>query len=260
MALSARSLFLFDYEVTALNQSLDFKAAFGGPEINATLNLGFYSASSLADEIERAMKDADPANSYTVTVNRNIMGGLENRITISTTGTFLSILFATGTNTNTNVSSLIGFNPVDYTGSTAYTGSQTTGTTLLTDQIGYGYLDDRNQAKVFGAVNVSAAGVKEAVVFNIQKFVDVDFQYEPKSKLAQWQAFFYWAIQQRPFDFTPEITLPDTLFQVTLERTEYESKGLGFRMREMRPNFPNFYQTGPLMFRIIEEAQAFITG
>jgi hypothetical protein len=257
MALSARSLFVYGIEVTTLNQNIDFKAASGGSEFTAVLDLGFYSPSGLADAVATAMNDADAANNYTCAVARNILGGTQNRLSISTTGTYLSLLFATGTNALISAATLMGFNPVDYTGSTTYSGSQTTGTSLVPEQLAYSYLSDMNQAKVFGAVNVAASGLKEAVTFNFQKFIDVQYKYEPKINLVAWKTFFLWAIQQRPFDFTPEISTPAVVYQVTLDRTEYDSKGLGYRMKEMLPNFPNFYETGPLMFRIIEEASQF---
>lgn len=258
MALTAKSLIVFSLEVTTLNRNINFKIAAMGSELTATLNLGFYSPTGLAAEVERALASEDGTNSYTVTVTRNILGGLQNRFTVATSGAFLSLLFLTGTDMNTSAATLIGFNPVDYTGSTGYTGSTTVGTGLLTTQIGYNYLDDYNQTKVFGAVNVSASGLKESVTFNFQKFIDIQFKYEPASRLSEWRTFFLWAIQQRPFDFTPEITEPETFYQVTLEKTDYDSKGLGYRMKEMLPNFPNFYDTGMLMFRITEEASDFI--
>lgn len=260
MALSALSLITYNLQVTTLNQNLDFKAASGGPTLTAVLNLGFYSPAGIAAEVSRAMNAVDSANNYTCTITRNLLGGTQNRVTIATSGTFLSLLFSSGPNTLTSCALLLGFNVIDYTGSTSYSGSSTIGIALIPQQLGYNYLDDLNQVKVFGAVNVAASGLKESVTFNFQKFVNVEYKYEPKSRLLEWQTFFLWAIQQRPFDFTPEITVPDKFFQVTLEKTSYESKGLGYQMKEMLPNFPNFYQTQPLMFRIIEAAQAFVQG
>jgi hypothetical protein len=140
---------------------------------------------------------------------------------------------------------------VDYTGGTSYTGSQTTGTSLIPELLGYNYADPIQQKKVFGAVNVSAAGVKETVVFNLQQFMNVEFKYEPKANLLAWNDLMEWLIQQSPFDFTPEIASPSTYYPVTLETTAEDGKGLAFLMKEMLPNFPNFYMTGPMKFRIV---------
>jgi hypothetical protein len=262
MALSALSLITYGIEITPLNNSLPFRASSLGPILNATLNLGFYSPTSIADEVARAMQAEDSVNVYSCTVNRNILGGTQNRLTISTTGTYLDLLFTAplAPNPAIVVAPIIGYNSQDYTGSTSYVGSQSVGTSLLPDFFGFNYLSDLNQGKVFGAVNVSAAGIKESVVFNLQKFIDIEFKYEPKSKLLAWRSFWNWAIQQRPFDFIPEISDPLTSYQVTLEKTSYEGKGLGFQMKELLPNFPNFYTTGPINMRIVDPLSAFLTG
>lgn len=260
MALSAKSLFTYKIEVTTLNQNLDFKISSGGSELTAVLSLGFYSPTSLAQEIALQLQTQDSTNIYTVTVTRNIMGGTQNRVTIATNGAYLSLLFGTGTHVNTSASALMGFNQTDYTGATTYTGSQTTGTTLLPTYFGYNYLDDFNMAKVFGAVNVAASGLKEAVTFNVQTFIEVEFKYEAKTRLSLWKDFFYWAQAQKPFDFTPEITDPTNFYNCTLEKTDYQDQGLGFKMPEMLPDFPNHYQTGALVFRITPNTSQFTVG
>lgn len=257
MALSSRSLMNYGLQVTTLNRNLDFKISSGGSPLTAVLNLGFYSSTSIAIEIARAMQAVDGTNNYSASVNRNIMGGTQNRISITTTGTYLDLLFNTGPKVDTSIASTIGFLPIDYTGNTTYTGSTTTGNIIMPEFIAYNYLSDLHQAKVFGAVNVSASGLKESVVFAIQKFIDLEFRYEPSSALPTWVSFFTWAIQQRPFDFIPEISNPTVAYQVTLEKSPYDSKGLGFSMKEMLPQFPNLYQTGALNFRIILANQTF---
>lgn len=259
MALSSLSLINYNLQVTTLNRYIDFKAVLGGATLTATLDLGFYSIAGLAQEISTQMNSVDASNNYTVTVDRTLAGGTQNRMSITTTGTYLSLLFGTGPNHSTSAAPLIGFNPLDYTGNTTYTGSASIGTALIPSQIGYNYLNDLNQVKVFGAVNVSASGLKEAVTFNFQKFINVEFKYEPKTRLQEWQTFFLWAIQQRPFDFMPEVSAPSTVYQVTLDKTSYDGKGLGFQMKEMLPQFPNVYTTQDLSLRIIEAETQFIS-
>lgn len=258
MALTAKSLFNYGIQVTALNRNLDFVAVSAGPTLTAVLNLGFYSPGGLADQIALQMQTEDPDNIYTVSVDRTIMGGTQNRITISTNGTFLSLLLGSGPNVATSPAGIMGFNAVDYTGGTTYTGSQSTGTILMPDFIGYNYDDSTNQAKLFGAVNIATSGLKEAVTFNTQFFVNVEFKYEPSTRLPVWKAFFLWAIQQRQFDFTPEISSPTNVFNCTLEMTEYDDQGLGYHMIEQLDEVPNLYKTGALKFRIIPSTSQFI--
>lgn len=253
MALSSQSLFLYGYSVGVTNQNLDFKAASGGPVLTAQLPLGSYSLTSLLTAVATALNTADSAHTYTATADRTLMGGTQNRVTLGTSGSYLSLLFGSGPNVATSCAALIGFNPADYTGATGYTGSQTTGIALIPAYNGYNYSDGTLQSKVFGAVNVSAAGVKEAIVFNTQYFVDVEFKHESKAAATgAWAQLFQWLIDQNPFDFTPQISAPSTVYQVTLEKTAEDSKGLSYKMKEeLAEGFPNYYTTGPLTFRVV---------
>lgn len=251
MALRSTSLFLYNLQVTTLNRSLDFRATSGGPILQATLNLGYYSLTDLMNEIIRALEAADPNHTYTVTANRTISGGTQNRVTISTSGTYLDLLFASGPRAASSVDSLIGFAHTDRTGSTSYTGTSSAGTVLQSTLYGYNYLSTDHMRKVFGALNVSASGQKEAIVFQIQKFIQVQFKYEPTVKFTnEWVPFLTWAIQQRSFDFTPEVNSPSVFYNVTLEKTGADGKGLAYTAKEMLPDFPFLYDIGVLTFRL----------
>lgn len=260
MALSSKSLFVYGLTVTTLNQNIDFKISSGGSTLTAQIALGFYSPQSLAQAIGFALQTQDSTNIYTVSVATNIAGGTQNRITISTNGTYLSLLFASGPNATTSAASLMGFNSTDYTGATTYTGSQSTGISLIPDYIGYNYLDEKNIKEVFGAVNVAASGLKEAVTFNTQTFIQVEYMYEAKANLTAWSNLWTWMIAQKTFDFIPEISNATTVYTVTLETTEANNKGLGYMMKEMLPDFPNFYRTGNLKLRITPNTSQFISS
>jgi hypothetical protein len=250
MALRGKSLFLYGFEVTTLNSSVDFKNASGGPEIRATLRLGFYSLTSLGIEIVRAMQAADPANLYSFSVDRTYNGGIENRITISTSGIFLSLLFGSGSRAASTVAPLIGFSG-DQTGLTAYISTASAGTVLIPDLVFYNYLPTTHWRKVQGTVNITASGQKEAIVFQIQRFLQFQVKYEPEAKvIVEWTPFIDWIIQQRLWEFTPDYaSAPSTYHEVTLERSSDDGKGLGFKFTEMLPNFPFNYDTGVLMLR-----------
>ncbi len=250
MALTQRSLFLYGFEVTPLNRSLDFRASFGGPIKQATLTLGFYSLSGLLTEIERAMQAVDSVNDYTVTADRSVNSGTENRVIISTDGSYLDLLFLTGPRNSSSVDLLIGYAHADQTGATTYTGTSTSGIALVPELVGYSYVPTTMDRRVQGAVTVSSSGEKEAVVFQVQEFLDVEFKYEPESKvITEWAPFMTWAIKQRFFEFTPDVTNYTEFIEVTLEQTDAEGKGLGYRMKEMLPDFPFFYRTGSMKFR-----------
>jgi hypothetical protein len=251
MSLKAQSMFLYGFQVTNLNNAIDFQNVSMGPILLATLNQGFYSLTALSTEIVRALQAADPLNTYTVTVDRTVAGGTQNRVTISSSAFYFSILFGTGPRATSSCASLIGFAAVDQIGFTSYTGTSSAGTPLTTYLNGYNYIPPTMMHKIQGNVNVSANGTKEAVVFQIQQFWQVEFQHEPEAKvIAQWGPMMDWLIQQRLFEFTPEITSPSVFIEGTLETTTEDGKGLGFNFKEMLPNFPFDYQTGTLKFRV----------
>lgn len=251
MALTSKSLFLYEFEINQLNSSLDFRATSGGIILQATLRYGFYSLGRLMIEIRRAMEATDPARIYSVTADRTLVGGTENRITIATNGAYLDLLFGSGPRAVSSVHSLIGFTGTDKTGALTYTGTSTAGTALVPDYIGYNYLGPEMIRNVFGALSITASGEKEAIVWAIQKFIQVEFKYETEARVVtEWMSFLTWAIQQRSFEFTPKISTPNTFYDVTLETTSADGKALGYKLDEMLPEFPFFYKTGMLKMRV----------
>ena len=253
MALKKKSAFLYGLEVTANNRSLDFKAVSGGPQISATLPLGFYSLSDLLTAVAAAMNTADNLHTYTVTVNRTVNSGTENRVTIATNGIFLSLLFASGTRAASTIAPLLGYTSTDKTAALTYTAQASSGIFVLPKEFGYNYIPPEMNRKVFGSLNITASGQKEAIVFQIQKFFQVQFKYEPEAYvISAWTPFMTWAIQQKALEFTPDLSLPSNVINCTLEKTGADSKGLGYAFKEMLPNFPFFYDSGMLTFRVKE--------
>lgn len=250
MALTKGSLFLYGFQVTSLNNYVDFRAASLGPELSAVLRQGYYSLTALMQEIVRAMNAADPNNIYSYSIDRTLNGGTENRVTISTDGAYLDLLFGSGTHSTISCAPLIGFSLTDKTGATSYQSTSTAGTVLQPTLTGYTYVPTTMQKRVIGSVNIAASGEKEVVTFATHQFFNVEFKYEPQAKvISEWQDLVDWMINGRLFEFTPDITDPNTVVDCTLEKTGYDSKGLGFMWREMLPDFPFLYQTGVMTFR-----------
>lgn len=251
MALRNRSLFLYGYEVTEYNRSIDFKTAADGAERQATLRLGFYSLSSLMLEIKRAMDAADGTFLFDVTADRTFNGGLENRVTISTDAPYLELRFGSGTRAGSSAAGLIGFQQSDYKFQTSYTGYKSSGTVFVPPRVGHEYQPPETFVSNYGSVNVSASGVKEAIVFQRMRFLTVRFKYIPEAQAKnEWSKLLGWLISQRLVEFCPDITQPSVVFEGSLESTAEDSKGLGFKLSEMLPSFPGLYDTGLLKFRV----------
>jgi hypothetical protein len=197
------------------------------------------------------MSAIDTSNVYTATVDRTAASGTQNRVSIMTGGSYLSLLFGTGPSTATSIASTLGFANTDRTGALMYTGTMTTGTAVESTLVGYNYLGIEFMQKNFGAVNVSTDGLKESITFPLQYFYQVQFKYEPQTKvIMQWQPLFEWMINQRPFDFTPQIASPTAVYNSWFEGSSEDQNGLSYKFTEMLPNFPFLYDTGLLKFRL----------
>lgn len=253
MALTDKSLFLYGFQVTTSNQYIPFRNVNLGAEIDAVIPVGFYTLSTLATAIVLAMNTADPSNSYTCTVDRTFSSNLQNRVTIATSGAFLSLLFNSGTTSASCIAPLIGFTTAsDQTGSTSYQSSSTSGTALETSWYGFNYQRPEANLQTIGAVSLSASGVKETVYWSVQQFISVEFRYEGQAfVISSWLNLMEWMIKGQPFEFTPEVKTPSTFYSVTLEKSSKDGKGLGFMMKEMIPDFPLLYQTGPIEMRLL---------
>jgi hypothetical protein len=255
MALKAQSAFNFGFEVTTSNQNLPFQYASGAGHLaNAVIAPGWYTLGQLALAIAAAMNAADNTNTYTCTVARTVTGQTpHNRITIATNGAFLSLLFSSGTTAATSVRDLIAFAHTDFTGATNYTNVADAGTYLVPSWVGKNYLPPSITLKNIGTVNIATDGTKEAVTWAINAFIGVKFDYEPQAAaLAFWPAFIKWAIQQRPFEFTPEVTTPTTFYPVTLESTKDDAAGLAWSLMEMVQNdLPFHFTTQDFKMRVI---------
>lgn len=247
MALKSRSLFLYGLQVTTQNRYIDFVA--DASSYKATLSLGFYSLRGLMNEIKRAMDAADLDNVYTVTADRTVNAGTENRITISTNGADLELLFNSGDNAGANAKDLLGFGDFDYTGDTSYVSVSTAGVALIPGNTGNNWIDPSANRKVMAVIHESASGETEALIYSTKQLFQVQFPWIMESDLSEWIALMNWMTVKRPIDFTPEINTPNTFYESILESTALDSSGLGFSLVEM-PKGTGLYDSGLLKFRV----------
>lgn len=252
MALTAKSLFLYGFEINEFNSSIDFRTTFGGTIYQATVDYGYYTFTQLKQKIKLAMEAAQPAYTFAISMDRSISSGESNRVSFNTSAGYLELLFLTGPRNATSIDQILGFNHTDYTGASFYVGSTNAGTILIPELVGYSYLGPEHIRKVFGALNVSADGTKEALVWSVQRFFEVEFKHEPSIKvITEWVDLMTWMIQQKPIEFTPMITTHTVFYEATLESSPADGKGLGYKLIEMLPDFPFDYKTGMLNFRQI---------
>lgn len=109
------------FVIDSSNNKIDFEDSSGGAELTATLIDGEYTPEALATHIGARMTLAGAsteADTYTCTYSSST-----GRWTIATSGSYLSILWDSGTNTANSIGDTIGFDAAtDSTGATTYTG------------------------------------------------------------------------------------------------------------------------------------------
>lgn len=107
-----------NFIINSTNNKIDFKESGGGAELHATLTSATYTPTTLAAEIKSALEAAG-GETYTVSFSTTT-----GKWTITTGGSYLSLLWNTGTNTATCLGPSIGFpSSGDSTGNTTYTGT-----------------------------------------------------------------------------------------------------------------------------------------
>lgn len=106
-----------NFIIDSTNNKIDFVEVLAGPELTATIPSATYTPTTLEAAIKAAM-EAVSVDTFTI----NLSGSF-GVWTMLTSGTFLSLLWLTGTNTATSIHSTIGFAIADKTGATTYTGA-----------------------------------------------------------------------------------------------------------------------------------------
>lgn len=256
MSLTTFSVFYYDFEFNADYQYIDFNE--GGPDLQAVVEFGEYTPTEMATVIEDALNTAG-ALTYTVTFNR------QNRnFTIAATGTF-DLLVTSGASAN-KAFSKFGFTGADRTGAATYTGGPA-GSEYLPQFILQDHVSTDNfQGLVNPAINKSANGRVEVVRFGIEKFLKCnikfatnlsiggsDFKYN-STGVEDLQAFMQYITQKKPIEFMPDTGTRTTFQTFILESTPEDKSGTDYLLKELYDKgLPNIFETGVLVFRLIED-------
>jgi hypothetical protein len=135
-------------EVTASNRYIDFTDDDG--TWAAAIPLGWYkSPNALASAAQAAMRAVNSGETASVSYSK-----ATGKFTITTTGTVLSLLFATGTNAANDAAVLLGFTATDKTGTAATTGYTSANAITLTSP----------QTPTLDTVDVAAAKNQEVMI------------------------------------------------------------------------------------------------
>lgn len=252
MAIKSLSQFYFGYEITTDNQYINFDE--GGPELTAILRRDYFTLTDFLIEIGRAMSSVG-GQTYSATVDR------ETRIiTITAAGSF-TLLAASGTNVSNSPFALMGYAAIDVTGS-ALSGGSASGYLYrpqfsLQDYVQPG----QRKESVDSTINETGSGRVEVITFGLREFMECNIRFITNIRQSgaviqdnptgyEDALFFMDEITKRGnIEFMPDRDDPDNFFEVSLESTEQDAKGLKYKLTE--ESVSDYYRTGKLVFRII---------
>jgi len=250
------------YWIDAINDTnfyLDFDEGIG--ELSAEVSTGCFTPTDLSIQVESALNEVG-GQSYSVVFDR------QTRLyTISATSNF-DLLVATGTHLGSDIFNLLGFTGGDLTGSNSYTSDTAVGFTYEPQFKLQDYVDIEDLQKSINAtVNRSAAGQVEVVRFGIEKFFEFNIRFctdidqgvggpisTNLSGVDDVRRFMRFCTSKSELEFMPDKKDRNTFYKILLESTEEDSKGTGYRLKELySSNLPGYYDTGKLVFRLVED-------
>jgi len=256
MSLKTFSTFYYDTDINFSQFALDFTE--GGPEIQATIDIGSYTPSELVIEVQNKLNEVG-ANTYNVDFNR------ESRlVTISANANF-NLLSLTGSRAASSVFERLGFlTTVNYTGSNTYTAPNPMGKVYSPQFILQSHISSANFKELVDAsVNESANGDIEVVRFGTRSFIQMNIKYandytgftrgpilENPNGVEDLRDFMTYITQKYKIEYMENEAVKSNFEKVLLETTQESSKGTAFTLKEMiGENLPQFFETGLLKFR-----------
>lgn len=251
------SRFYYGHEITKDNLFISFNE--GSGEISAQMRVGDYTLNEFVREIERTMNE-NGTLTYSVLVDR-----YTRIITISATGNF-DLLVITGSQSAFSVFTLAGF-VTDKIGSNSYSSDASSGSEYSPQFLLQSFVSfDDNQRASEASVNVSASGIVEVLSFGNEQFMDCNFEYITNYNMGEnspietnasgveaARNFMLYCIRKNKIEFIPDRLNPNIFVNCLLESTESNSKGTGFKLKEMySKGLAGFFETGKLVFRKVE--------
>lgn len=255
--ITTNSLFYYGTTVTAENRSLDFDE--GGPEIQATLNVGSYTPTDFAAEVQRAMRAAG-SQLYTVTLNRST-----RKLTFVAPLGGANLRSNTGTRVGTGVWTTAGVSTAsDHSMNTDHVATNGAGLAYKTQWPVSDYLSfDDNLVKEQGTVSTTPSGISQVIHFGDGSRAEMNIRLITNENLFQacnGESFVYnangiddakslmsYLVSKGRVEFMPDADAPNSFVKCFLESTPDDRQGLRYRLRNM--NTPDVYETGVITLR-----------
>jgi len=251
------SKFYYGVDVTTDNLYLSFNE--GGSELIAEVTRGKYTPTEALAAVAAAMSDAG-SQAYTVTMDRST-----RRVTISAAAPF-TLMIGTGTTSTSSIFGTLGFSGADVGPVTSATGAGKIGSEYVPQFKLQDWIDPEHYKKaVESTIKKTADGRVEVVTFGVEQYLQAHIRYAT-NKMVGWDVFrtnatgvadlvslMDWLTKKYPVELIPDEDLPNVFYTLILERTQESQQGTDYKLRELYDkNLPDFFETGILLFRLIE--------
>lgn len=227
----------------------------------AILNEGSYTLTEFATEFVRALNDSAEINTYTFTLNRDT-----RKITIFGSDANFSLLIESGEQSELSAFDLAGFTGDDLTGLMTYEGNLPSGSQYvpqlkLQDYVPFEDLEETASANInmntkgniievinYGEINKMECNVMFATNLTPQRAIREDEQ--GKDKLRDFMRYLR---TKGKTEFMEDIENSGSFEKCILEKTRLDSKGLGFKLIDMKSvGWTNYFTTDPMTFRRVD--------
>lgn len=259
MAVHGWSRFYYNFEVGDANRYLSFNE--GGPELIAEVTRGRYAPTLGLDAVAAAMSDVG-SQAYVVSMDRST-----RLCTISAPGPF-TLMIGTGTTAASSVFPTLGFSGSNVGPGLTFTSKAPVGSAYLPQFKLQDWISpDHFKKSIDSTVKKTASGAVEVVTFGLERFIQAHIRYATNKKMdgrvirnnpngvEDLVALMDWMITKAALEIIPDDTNPADFYTVILERTGDSQTGVDYRLKELfDKNLPDFFETGPLVFRVIAES------
>jgi hypothetical protein len=255
MTIKTYSAFSYNHRITTDNNQLPFSED-GIIQLVGVLRSGGYTIGDFAIEMARAMNEVGTLN-YVATVDRST--GL-----ISIAGDSNFFLYVTSsTLSSISAYSALGFT-VEKSGADNYVGDERSGSFFEPQFYLQKYVDFIDSQKANNVtVNESASGKIQVIKYGDVNFMECNITLQTNIEQSKGSviknlpgyddllAFMQYAVTKNPLEFYRDIDdLDNSLVECLLEKTAADSKGTGFKLKELySKGFADWWETGIITFR-----------
>lgn len=282
MTLKTLPIFHYGFEVLEECTWVDFREYIDdvmGPEISFELKVGVYCSEEIRSMLEVAFNLVGTLN-YTVAYDK-----FTRRYKIHADDYF-ELLVGTGTNSGSSLLKCLGFGSYPVYGEDHLYGDPSldygdvdTGLFVIHRAkfpAGFvfepqfkiqDFIDaENNEALRAASKQESTSGEVEVLHFSTDRTYVFNFKYitnrempcggpirNDPNAVESVNSFMSWAIRQKVIEYYPDKSNMETSFKIRLEKAKGNSKGLGYRLKELTSkNLPGFFETERVTFRRLD--------